>query len=124
MRGFIIISSTMNIILKDEFCSYDFIGSLCMNANYVMLPYTKNEGSSGCLGIAAQFNIPVISTNKNLLGKLVKKNKLGIALNDVSAKGLSQILMILTKEFPIKSSLYVDKCSIEVFQSAIFVNIK
>lgn len=113
------LKSTMNIVLKDEFCSYDFIGSLCRAANYVMLPYLKNEGSSGCLGIAAQFNVPVISTNKNLLGKLIRKNKLGIVLDDVSAKGLSQILMTLSKEYHIESSLYIENNSIKAFQSAI-----
>lgn len=114
------LKSTMNITLKDEFCTYKFIGALCKVANYVMLPYLKNEGSSGCLGIAAQFNIPVISTNKNLLGKLIRRNKLGIALDDVSAKGLSQILMKLPQQYYIDNSLYIKKNSVEAFQSTIF----
>ena len=35
--------------------------------------------SSGVLGFAAQFNIPLIVPKEGFLGKLVKRNRLGIA---------------------------------------------
>lgn len=115
------LSQTMQIVFINRFCSYDMISSLCKASNYIVLAYKKNEGSSGCLGIASQFHTPVISTSKNMLGKLIKRNKLGMTLGDVSAVGLSEaIKSIIRNDTPPSNwgfDTYIQCNSVENFNS-------
>ena len=68
------------ILVFDEFCSYEFIGSLCLTADYLLLPYSDTSQSSGVIAYGSQFETPVIVPDKGLLGKIVRKYHLGYAL--------------------------------------------
>ena len=48
----------------------------------------NNSQSSGVLGYAAQFNVPVFSPSSNMLGKIVRKSKLGYISSDVEILGI------------------------------------
>ena len=87
----------MRVILIDEYCSYDFIGNLCEAADYGLMTYTKSAMSSGCLGICAQFHLPVIGTGKDLLGKIIRRNRLGHTLKEVTAENIRDILVDMPK---------------------------
>lgn len=78
------------IIIYDKFCDYNFIGSLCLSSDFLLIPYKNSAQSSGVLGYANQFKIPVVSPSNGLLGKLVKRYKMGILLEDCSARSLKK----------------------------------
>ena len=80
------------IIIFDKFCNYDFIGSLCLSSNYIFIPYKNSEQSSGVLGYAAQFNIPVIGPRSGLLGKIIKKYNLGFLIKYPSVECLAKFI--------------------------------
>ena len=73
------------IIIYDEFCDYNFIGSLCLSSDFLLIPYKNSAQSSGVLGYGSQFKIPLVSPSNGLLGKLVKRYKMGVLLEDYSS---------------------------------------
>ena len=78
----------VNVVVKDEFCSYGFFASLCKVADAILLPYLLDSASSGIIGYASQFNTPVIATSTGLIGELVKEYNLGHLLPTVNASSL------------------------------------
>lgn len=67
----------VNILVFDEFCSYEFINNLCFTCDVILMPYHLTNLSSGVLGYAAIFGKPVIGPNNGLIGHLIQKYKLG-----------------------------------------------
>lgn len=80
------------IIIYDKFLDYEFIGSLCLTSDYILIPYRDSEQSSGVIGYAAQFNVPVVGPSNGLLGKLIKKYKLGYRLKNNSVKDIVEFI--------------------------------
>lgn len=84
---FSLISQVRNnttIIVKDEFCDFEYISSLCKTANAILIPYRDTCKSSGLIGYASQFSVPVITYSSGLLGELVRKYKLGIEMESIT----------------------------------------
>ena len=77
------------VLVFNEFCSYEFLGGWCKACDVILVPYLMAFNSSGCIGYAAQFSKPVIGPNYGLLGKLIRKNSLGICLDKVTPETLS-----------------------------------
>lgn len=73
-----------NIMIKDEFCSFDYINSLCHNADCILIPYLSTGHSSGVIGYAAVHNTPVIGPSKGLIGELIINNDLGQTINSIT----------------------------------------
>lgn len=113
------IGDSMQIIIKNEFCSFDFIGSVCKASDYVLLTYRKTESSSGVLGIASQFNIPVVAPSENLLGKLVRKNNLGYTLKKVDVNNIISFLRSVKPQKKWGFNQYNNSHSVESFQKTI-----
>ena len=82
----------VKIVCFDDFCEYSFLGSLCKSANYILLPYSNVEQSSGFIGYAAYYKTPVVVPNKGLLGKLVKRYRLGVLLNEDLIKSMIEFI--------------------------------
>lgn len=78
------------IIVKDEYCSYDFFASLCEACNAILIPYKRTSQSSGLIGYASRYGKPVLVPSKGLLGHLVLKYKLGILLDSCDSKSLKK----------------------------------
>lgn len=76
-----LLKDKVNIILEDDFINYERIGSYLLTCDYVILPYEYTNVSSGVIGYCAQFNKPAIGPNKGLIGKLIRKNRLGIVVD-------------------------------------------
>lgn len=76
----------MNIIVKDEFIGYEFLKSLAASSTAILIPYHNTEQSSGLIAYAAATGVPVIAPCGGLLGKLVKRYKLGIFLEKSSCR--------------------------------------
>lgn len=78
------------VMVFDGFCSYDVLANWCRACDAILIPYLLTYNSSGCIGYAAQFRKPVIATDSGLLGKLVRRYHLGIALKATTPTGLRQ----------------------------------
>ena len=108
------------IIVFDKFCDYDFIGSLCLASDYIMIPYKDSEQSSGVIGYAAQFKIPVVGPGEGLLGKLIKRNNLGFALKDTTVPELTNFINNIENcNFCYKTN-YIQNNTISNFLNTIF----
>lgn len=73
------LKNNTSIFIYDEFLEFSKLSSLLKISDVIFCPYTRVFQSSGVLGFAAQFNIPLIVPKEGFLGKLVKRNRLGIA---------------------------------------------
>lgn len=87
-----ILKQSVRLFIFDEFCSFDFIESLCISCDAILLPYHETAQSSGVIGYAAQFKKPVIVPNQGLIGKLVRKNHLGILFNHMTSASIYEAL--------------------------------
>ncbi len=108
------------IIIYDKFCDYDFIGSLCLTSNYILIPYKNSEQSSGLLGYAAQFNVPIVGPRGGILGKLIKKYNLGLLLERPSVECLAQFINNIEKPNLKVKSNYIQENTVELFNEIIF----
>ncbi|WP_294215499.1 glycosyltransferase [uncultured Chryseobacterium sp.] len=85
-------SSDANIIVYDEYCSYQFLSDLCYSCDFILMPYKVNEQSSGILNYSALFDKKVIAVKDGLIGKIVKKYSLGYMIDESkSEKIISQL---------------------------------
>lgn len=74
---------TVNIIIKDEFCDYEYLASLCAGCNAILMPYLVTTQSSGIIGYASQFGKPVIAPSGGIIGRIVSEYELGVMLPSV-----------------------------------------
>ncbi|QBN19799.1 glycosyltransferase family protein [Flavobacterium nackdongense] len=112
--------SKSQIIVFDEFCDYEFINSLCYSSDFILIPYKNPEQSSGVIGYAAQFKIPVIAPKNGLLGKLVRRNRLGFTFDDIDSSGLHYFFNNIENfKMKVDSRYLVDK-TIPAFNNLIF----
>lgn len=102
------------ILVFNEFCSYEFLGGWCRACDVILVPYLMAFNSSGCIGYAAQFNKPVIGPAYGLLGKLIKKNSLGICLEKISPETLTAAYEKMEDIF-CNGDLYLSKNTVELF---------
>lgn len=70
-----------NILVFDEFCSYEFLKNLCYSCDIILMPYYLTNLSSGILGYAVVFRKPVIAPKKGLIGQLVSQFKMGTIID-------------------------------------------
>lgn len=76
------------IIFYNGFLPFNEIGNIVKNSYCLLLPYHNTDQSSGMIGYAAQYGIPVVVPKENLLKKLVLKYKLGYFLRGKSSKDI------------------------------------
>lgn len=96
------------------------IDCICRSSNYLIIPYTNNQQSSGILGYSAYYSTPVIGPSKGLLGKLIRKYKLGITIEECDSKSIKKILesdLLLGKNM--LSEKYLKRNSIMNFNTRI-----
>lgn len=118
------LSDTIQIIVKDEFCSYDFIASLCQACDAILTPYKRTAQSSGLIGYASQFGKPVIATSQGLLGRLVGKYKLGLLIDKVDSENLvNAYRQIASGTISLPGKDYCQINSVSRFQKSIMSNI-
>lgn len=114
------IKGTKNVIVKDEFCSYSFFGSLCEACDAIIIPYKRTAQSSGLIGYSSQFGKPVIAPNEGLLGELVKYYKLGLTIGEVNSQNLISAYSKIAQGIVSPPSNCYCKCnSVEAFQNVL-----
>jgi hypothetical protein len=120
---YLLVSEAKNktdVIIYDEHIEYNFIGSLCLTSNYLLIPYKNPEQSSGVLGYGAQFEIPVVGPRLGLLGKLIKRYNLGILLESSSCESLRCFFEnIENLKFKVDTN-YIREKKVSVFSDIIF----
>jgi glycosyltransferase involved in cell wall biosynthesis len=98
-------------------------------SDFVIAPYQKHAGMSGILLLAAAAKKPILSSNYGLMGELVQKYGLGIAVDTTIVSEISRGLTRLLSE-PFTNSYsfagmktFTELNSPQKFASAIFQNI-
>lgn len=87
-----------HIIVKDEFCSYEYIASLCMASDAILAPYHQTNLSSGMFGYASQFGKPLIAPSQGLIGKIVRQYNLGVVVDLIDEKSLCEAYDKVTRQ--------------------------
>lgn len=105
------------VIVKEEFLPFEYLFSLCKTADCLFTCYNNVEQSSGTIGYASVFGIPVIGPSKGLLGKLIKENRLGITLSNISAEEIRRAMLV--PQLPIPSHEYAENNTIGRFAKTI-----
>ena len=111
--------------------NYDFISETEVPAYFrladvVLAPYQKHVGMSGILLWAASMGKPVLSSNYGLMGELVQRYELGLAVDSTSpeaiANGISRCILecISSLSNRAKMKAFAERNSVECFSSTIF----
>lgn len=110
-------SKKFRIIIRDCFCSYEEIAAICKSSNVLLIPYLNTSQSSGILGYAAQFNVPVFSPNSKMLGKIIRRFGLGYLKDDVTTSGILDFLesYCLNNPMMIDGEKYLRKNNVDSF---------
>ena len=96
------------------------LGEIISSSDLMLLPYYNTNQSSGVIGYAAQFNVPVAVPDEYLLGKLVKRNGLGFGMAGHDAKAIGAFLEGFEKPAaPIRKD-YLETHSVENFCAQIY----
>lgn len=82
-------NSLVQIIVINNFCSYELLAQFCLSSDALLIPYKITSNSSGLLGYSALYNIKVIAPAEGLLGNLVRYYNLGYTIKDLNKKKLS-----------------------------------
>lgn len=110
------LAGTARIIVKDEFCSYSYLASLCNCCDAIMMPYENANRSSGILGYASQFGKPVISPDSGLIGNLVARYRLGLYGNVKDPGSLAEMMRcVINREYDRPSQEYCSANSVDAF---------
>lgn len=119
------IGDKASIVVKDYFLDYDELDRLCSECSVLLAPYSNTDSSSGVVSYAAKYNKPVIVPNSGMLAKLVKRNHLGICINNNSADCIKDFFVHFQKvEIDSKHSQeYLANNSIRKFCDVIFFNL-
>lgn len=113
----------VHIIIKDEFCDYEYLACLCEACNAILCPYLDTSLSSGMLGYSSQFGKPMIAPNEGMIGMLVNKYGLGVLMDDNSSESLIKAYSIIDKgSYNTPSTTYCDTNTKEAFQNVIINN--
>jgi glycosyltransferase involved in cell wall biosynthesis len=116
------LSKKVQIMVYEGFCRYELLSRLCSSADYLLLPYRNSSQSSGILGFAARYDIPVLGTSGGLLGSLINNYKLGYAykLENISDLAVALEKHILMPSIKIDGREYLRENTILNFQRIIF----
>jgi glycosyltransferase involved in cell wall biosynthesis len=111
-----------HIILLDEFCSFELLHDLCYTSNYIVTPNKLSAISSGVLGYAAYFGKPVIGPNTGIMGRLIRKYRLGIPLISISPQLIKDAICEICS-YPYKESSYRNIVDLQNFTKVIYSNL-
>jgi glycosyltransferase involved in cell wall biosynthesis len=105
------------------------VNSYFQIADVVLAPYQRHIGMSGILLQAAAANKPVLSSNYGLMGEMIRRYGLGLAINSTIpneiAKGLTRFLLESSDNLcdRVKMREFATANSAERFASIIFQNL-
>ena len=113
------------IITRYGFVSQQAVPEYFQLANVVLAPYQKHIGMSGILLQAAAAQKPVLSSDYGLMGELVRRHQLGLAVDSTQPTELAKALVKLLQE-PLerfysleKLQQFVEQNTVEKFASTV-----
>ena len=91
----------IRVFVNDCFMSESEFAQAIGRADILVLPYQRNEGSSGMLGHAARYGRFVIGPSGGLIGDLIEAYGLGWTVNTLSAENLARKIEDVINEIPV-----------------------
>jgi len=85
-------SSAIQVVLHDRFVDTGEIQSFFDAAGLVLLPYQRQIGMSGILVWAAASAVPVLSSDYGLIGRVTKREGLGVTMDSSSPAAIAEAL--------------------------------
>lgn len=82
----------VSIYIFDRFCEPSFLSSLCEACSVILAPYYNTAYSSGIIGYAANYRKPIVVPDRGLIGKLVRRYRLGYLLEDNSPREIARFI--------------------------------
>lgn len=107
-----------HIVLIDHFCEADYLHDLCYSASCILIPYDYSSVSSGVIGYSAFYGKPVIGPSDGLLGKLIRRYKLGVRMSTTSVDDIQEAICAF-QPYGIVSD-YKKRIQVPVFVNEIF----
>lgn len=104
----------VRIKVYDEFCTFERLADLCHSCDCIVVPYRNYSYSSGVIGYSAQFQKTVIGPSQGILGKLIRRNKLGLTITRFNAESLAKLL-IQNESYIERKNDYAEKETVEAF---------
>lgn len=108
------------IVYYPGFLSDAELGEIISSSDLMLLPYHNTNQSSGVIGYAAEFNVPVAVPGEYLLGKLVRRNGLGFLMAGHDARAIGAFLESFEKPAAPISRQYLETNSAERFCAQIY----
>lgn len=116
------IPQKQRIIIIDKHLSYEEMLSLIDLAQCVFVLYENNSQSSGFIGHASMHGKPVIARNDGLIGKLVRRYRLGFLVDEVSTDDLISVIHLISNKTIVLDDKYKDTHTPELFTNSLFDN--
>jgi glycosyltransferase involved in cell wall biosynthesis len=122
-------SKPLQVIERFEFISEHEVAKYFQLTDYVLATYQNHIGMSGILLLAAAAGKPVLSSDYGLMGELVRRYSLGIAVDTTEpseiSEGLSKCLLTPSDKLGDQNSMkyFVEQNSVEQYTKTIFQNL-
>lgn len=120
---------SLQIVIHYGYVSESKVQSYFQVADVVLAPYQRHVGMSGILLQAAAANKPVLSSDYGLMGEMVRRYGLGLAIDSTLpseiAKGLQRFLLDAPDNLCDRAKMqsFIEQNSVERFADVIFRNI-
>jgi len=106
------------VVKYEGFCAYELLADLCFSCDCIVVPYKNTSYSSGVIGDAAQYQKTVVGPGDGLLGKLIRRNRLGVTMKENNPTTLAVILGSDEAYLP-RPNNYSQKESVEEFSKTV-----
>lgn len=122
-------SRLVQIVSHYGFVPESEVQSYFQLADVVLAPYQRHVGMSGILMLAAAAQKPVLSSDYGLMGEIVRRYSLGLAVDSTKpseiAKGLTRLLLESPENLGDRAQMksFAEQNSAEQFARVIFENI-
>lgn len=111
-----------NIEYYKGFITFENIAEIVSSSDLLLLPYHNTNQSSGIIGYGAQFGVPVAVPNKDLLAKLVRRNRLGYLLKGCHSDDIEFFLDNFPNDYS-QGGCYLKNNTVQNFNQIIKENI-
>lgn len=104
------------VIYDNSYISDEQLAAVFRDSFAVLIPYKNVASSSGILGHAALYRLPVLAPDVGLIGNMVSTNSLGVLIKEVSPSNIAMGIEQL-EGFEVQEDKYVDFCTSRTIQA-------
>ena len=115
-------ASHARLFFLQGYLPFERMADLFVTSDYVLIPYSVKGQSSGIVGHAAYYGKPVVVVKGGVIGKMVRKWKLGYLLEDDSATSICHFLDDALDQAPVSTTgnTYAEEHTIKKFYKTVF----